>query len=149
MFLPEEYVWLEPVIVAAVIVFAVDLVGNSIAYGGRLVNAFTTAIVFLLVFAALAYFGLGKLEVSTDAVEIPTLFLPPDYLWLEPVLIATAIVFVVGLVGNILSFQNRFMNAVATAIIFLVVFGAVTYLGHGSLEVVVPTLPSGEIAPTP
>ena len=71
MFLPEEYMWLEPVIVAAIIVFAVDLVGNSIAYGGRLVNAFTTAIVFLVVFAALAYFGLGKLELSTDAVDIP------------------------------------------------------------------------------
>ena len=64
-------------------------------------------------------------------------------------MIATAIVFVVGLVGNILSFQNRFMNAVATAVIFLVVFGAATYLGYGSLEVVVPDLPSGDISAAP
>ena len=147
MFLPDEYVWLEPVIVAAIIVFAVDLVGNSIAYGGRLVNAFTTAFVFLAIFAALTYFGLGKLEVSTEAVEIPSRFLPPDYLWLEPVVIATAIVFAVGLIGNIMSFQNRFMNAVVTAFIFLIVFGAATYLGYGTLEVEVPNLPATEASP--
>lgn len=144
MFLPDEYVWLQPVIVAAIVVFAVDLIGNSIAYSGRLANAFTTAIVFFVIFAALAYFGLGKLELSTDAVEIPTLFLPSDYLWLEPVVIATAIVFAVGFVGNILSFENRFMNAVVTAFIFLAVFGAATYLGYGSVEVELPTPPPVE-----
>lgn len=144
MFLPDEYVWLQPVIVAAIVVFAVDLIGNSIAYSGRLANAFTTAIVFFVIFAALAYFGLGKLELSTDAVEIPTLFLPPDYLWLEPVVIATAIVFAVGFVGNILSFENRFMNAVVTAILFLAVFGAATYLGYGSVEIDLPTPPPVE-----
>lgn len=148
MFLPDEYVWLQPVIVAAIVVFAVDLIGNSIAYSGRLANAFTTAIVFFVIFAALTYFGLGKLEVSTDAVEIPTLFLPPDYLWLEPVVIATAIVFAVGFVGNILSFENRFMNAVVTAVIFLAVFGATTYLGYGSVEIELPTPPPVE-ATTP
>ena len=78
MFLPDEFVWIEPVIVAAIIVFAVDLVGNSLAYGGRLVNALATAAVFLVIFAALAYFGLGKLEVSTDAAELPSRFLPGD-----------------------------------------------------------------------
>ena len=143
MLLPDEYIWLEPVLVAAIIVFAVDLIGNSLAYSGRFVNAITTAAVFFVIFAALAYFGLGKLEVSTDAVEIPSLFLPEDYLWLEPVVIATAIVFVVSLVGNLMSFDNRFVNAVVTAILFLVVFGAVTYLGYGTVEVVVPALPTG------
>ena len=147
MFLPEEYIWLEPVVIAAIIVFAVDLVGNSIAYGGRLVNALTTALVFLLIFAALAHFGLGKLEVSTDAAELPSRFLPGEWLWLEPVLIATALVFVVGLLGNILSFENRFMNAVVTAVIFLLIFGAITYLGYGSIDVEVPTLPIAEPPP--
>jgi TRAP-type C4-dicarboxylate transport system permease small subunit len=144
MFLPDDYVWIEPVIVAAIIVFAVDLVGNSLAYGGRLVNALATAAVFLVIFAALAYFGLGKLELSTDAAELPSRFLPGDLLWLEPVLIATGLVFVVGLVGNMLSFKNRLMNALVTAVIFLVVFGAVTYFGYGSVEVDLPDLPSVE-----
>ena len=30
MVLPAEYAWLEPVLVAAVVVFVIDLIGNSI-----------------------------------------------------------------------------------------------------------------------
>ena len=30
MFLPPQYFWLEPVIIAAVVVFVIDLVGNTI-----------------------------------------------------------------------------------------------------------------------
>ena len=145
MFLPAEYVWLEPVIIAALVVFLVDLIGNSIAYGGRLINALVTAIVFLIIFGALAYFGLGSLQVSTDMVDVPSMsrFLPEDFLWLEPVLIATLVVFVVGFLGNILAFKNRFMNAVVTAILFLLIFGAVTYFGYGAVSV---DLPVGEMA---
>ena len=148
MFLPDEYLWIEPVIVAAIIVFAVDLVGNSLAYGGRFVNALMTALVFFVIFGALAYFGLGKLEFSTEAAELPSRFLPADFLWLEPVLIGTALVFVVGLIGNILAFKNRFMNALVTALIFLAVFGAVTYFGYGTIDVELPELPNGEAAET-
>ncbi|NBC19977.1 MAG: hypothetical protein GVY06_02840 [Alphaproteobacteria bacterium] len=144
MFLPDQYVWIEPVIIAAIIVFVVDLLGNSLAYGGRLVNALATAVVFFIIFAALAYFGLGKMEVSTEAAELPSRFLPGDFLWLEPVIIATGLVFVVGLVGNIVAFENRLMNALVTALIFLVVFGVVTYFGYGSIEVELPQVPNGE-----
>ncbi|MEM7766352.1 MAG: hypothetical protein AAF253_02565 [Pseudomonadota bacterium] len=145
MGLPTEYAWLEPVIVAAIIVFLIDLVANSLAYSGRFVNALMTAIVFLVVFGALAYFGLGKLEVSTDMAEIPSRFLPEGLLWLEPVVIGAALVFVVGLVGNLLAFKNRFMNALVTALIFVAVFGAVTYLGYGSVEVELPEVPAVEV----
>lgn len=144
MFLPAEYIWLEPVIIAAIVVFLVDLIGNSIAYSGRLINAIVTAIVFFIVFGALAYFGLGKLVVTTDAVSIPSRFLPEDFLWLEPVLIGTFLVFVVGFLGNILAFKNRFMNAVVTAILFLLIFGAVTYFGYGAVSVDLPVVPTGE-----
>ncbi|MCI4644057.1 MAG: hypothetical protein MRY64_04670 [Hyphomonadaceae bacterium] len=144
MFLPDQYVWIEPVIVAAIIVFAVDLVGNSLAYGGRFVNALATAAIFLVVFAALAYFGLGKLELSTSVAELPSRFLPEDLLWLEPVVIATVLVLLVGFAGNMMSFKNRFMNALVTAAIFLVVFGVVTYFGYGAIEVELPELPTGE-----
>ena len=102
MSLPTELAWLEPVIIAAVIVFLVDLIGNSIAYRGRVINAVVSALVFLVIFAALAYFGLGKLEVSTDVAEIPSRFLPEDFLWLEPVLIGTLLVLVIGFVANLL-----------------------------------------------
>ena len=45
-----------------------------------------------------------------------------------------------------MSFKNRFMNALVTAAIFLVVFGVVTYFGYGSIEVDLPELPSGEVS---
>ena len=144
MFLPAEYAWAEPVVIAGIVLFFVDLIANSIAYGGRFVNGIMTAVVFFIVFAALAYFGLGKLEFSTDAVNVPSLFLPTDFIWLEPVLIATVLVFLVGLAGNFLSFSNRFVNALVTALIFIVVFGVVTYLGYGSVDVDLPALQTAE-----
>ena len=52
------------------------------------------------------------------------MFLPADYLWLEPVLIAAAVVFVIDLIGNALSFGSRVTNALVTAVVFAVVFGA-------------------------
>ncbi len=146
MFLPAEYIWLEPVIVAAIVVFAVDLVGNSLSYGGRIKNAVITAAVFFVIFAALAYFGLGKLEVSTNIAEIPSLFLPGELLWLEPVVIATVLVLIVGFIGNLIAFGNRFKNAAITAGIFLIVFAALTYFGYGSVEVDLPDIPAG-VAP--
>ncbi|MEL6277919.1 MAG: hypothetical protein AAF661_08055 [Pseudomonadota bacterium] len=42
--------------VGAGIVFVTDLVGNSIAFNNRIVNALVTAILFAIVFAALGYF---------------------------------------------------------------------------------------------
>lgn len=145
MLLPDAYSWLEPVIVAAIVLFIVDLIGNSIAYGGRFINAIATAIVFFIIFAALAYFGLGKLAVSSEYAQIPSRFMPDDLVWLEPVLIATVLVLIVGFIGNVLAFKNRFINAVVTALIFLVIFGAVTYFGYGAVEVSLPSISSGDV----
>lgn len=55
------------------------------------------------------------------------MFLPAEYAIYEPVLLAAIVVFVIGLVGNILSFSSRFGNALVTAILFAVVFGALFY----------------------
>jgi hypothetical protein len=139
MFLPENLVWLEAVIIAAIIVFVIDLLGNTLAFGGRLVNAFATAAIFFVVFAILTYFGFGKMEFATDAAEIPSRFLPGGIMWLEPVIIATVVVFAVGFLGNVLAFDDRIMNALVTAVIFLVIFGLVTYLGYGNIDVDVST----------
>mgnify|MGYP005858175739 CR=1 FL=1 len=62
------------------------------------------------------------------------MFLPADYLWLEPVLIATAAVFVISLVGNALAFGSR--------VVFGVVFGALVYYGYGNVSMSVSTKPS-------
>lgn len=76
------------------------------------------------------------------------MFMPPDLQWLEPVLVASAIVFVVDLIGNMISFNNRILNALTTAIVFAVVFGAMSFfvLKGGPL----PSMPAvTEPAPAP
>jgi hypothetical protein len=70
------------------------------------------------------------------------MFLPADYLWLEPVLIATVVVFVIALVGNALAFGSRVTNAFVTAVVFAVVFGALVYYGYGNVTMSVSTTPS-------
>lgn len=67
MVLPAEYVWLEPVLVAAVIVFIIDLIGNSITFSNRFANALATAIVFAVIFGALVYYAYARV-----AIEITT-----------------------------------------------------------------------------
>lgn len=82
------------------------------------------------------------------------MFLPPEYGWLEPVLIGAAVVFVVDLIGNTLSFSSRFVNALVTSIVFAVIFGALTYYGYGRVDIAVTETPSATApatapAPTP
>jgi hypothetical protein len=67
MFLPAQYFWLEPVIIAAVVVFVVDLVGNTISFSNRFLNALVTAVVFGAVFGALVYFGYGNITMSVSS----------------------------------------------------------------------------------
>ena len=68
--------------------------------------------------------------------------LPVEYAWLEPVLIAAVVVFVIDLVGNSITFSSRFGNALATAIVFAAVFGSLVYFGYGGVEMQISTTPS-------
>lgn len=65
-----------------------------------------------------------------------------QYLWMESVLIAAAVVFVVDLIGNSITFSNRTVNALVTAILFAAIFGALTYYGYGSIKVEARTTPA-------
>lgn len=74
MFLPAQYFWLEPVLIAAVVVFFVDWLGNNITFSNRIVNAFVTALIFAVIFGLLAYFGYGSVQVtfnSTPSITAP------------------------------------------------------------------------------
>ena len=55
--------------------------------------------------------------------------------WLWPVGIGALIVFLVDLVGNMLSFNNRFVNALVTALVFAVIFGLVFHMGLATINV--------------
>ena len=61
---PPEYAWIELVIMGAVMVFVADLVGNTINFQGRFVNALTTAIVFAVVFSFFIYFRFGSVMLT-------------------------------------------------------------------------------------
>lgn len=67
MFLPVEYFWLEPVLIAAVVVFVVDLIGNALTFSNRFVNAFVTAVLFTAIFGGLVYFGYGNVRISVQS----------------------------------------------------------------------------------
>jgi hypothetical protein len=70
------------------------------------------------------------------------MLLSPHYVWLEPVLLAAVLVFVIALIGDVIEFNNRFVNALVTAILFALVFGALVYAGYGKLAVPVATTPA-------
>jgi hypothetical protein len=61
--------------------------------------------------------------------------LPPEYAWLELVMIGAIVVFISDLIGNLISFDNRALNALTTAIVFGVVFGLTIYFRYGSVLV--------------
>ncbi len=68
------------------------------------------------------------------------MFLPVDLQWLEIAIVGAVIVFFVDLIGNMISFNNRFVNALTTALVFLALFGTFNYIQYreGNL----PTVPS-------
>lgn len=72
MFLPPEYAWFEPVLIASIVVFFVDWIGNNITFSNRLVNALVTAIIFALLFGTLVYLGYGGVEVTFNPTPSPT-----------------------------------------------------------------------------
>lgn len=57
----------------------------------------------------------------------------PEYAWLELVIIGALAVFVADLIGNMITFQRRLMNAFTTAIVFAVIFSLTIYLRFGSV----------------
>lgn len=64
MILPAQYAWFEPVLIASIVVFVIDLIGNSITFSNRYISALISAILFGAVFGALTYYGLGNVSMS-------------------------------------------------------------------------------------
>jgi bacteriorhodopsin len=64
MILPPEYAWIGLVVMGAVFVFVADLIGNTISFHNRFVNAFTTMIVFAVLFAFFIYFRYGNVMLT-------------------------------------------------------------------------------------
>jgi hypothetical protein len=69
--------------------------------------------------------------------------------WLQPVLLAAAVVFVLDLIGNMLSFSNRFLNAAVTAGVFALIFGSLVHLGIVRMDVRTEMAPAATPATAP
>jgi len=73
MFLPAQYVWFEPVLIAAIIVFLVDFIGSVIVFSRRpVLNALASTLLFAIGFGALVYYGYGKIDVSLSTTPSPS-----------------------------------------------------------------------------
>jgi hypothetical protein len=73
MLLPTEYAWFEPVLIAAIIVFLIDVIGSTIVFSRRpVLNALASAVVFAAIFGVLVYYGYGRVEMSVSTTPEPT-----------------------------------------------------------------------------
>jgi Mn2+/Fe2+ NRAMP family transporter len=61
------------------------------------------------------------------------MLLPPQYAWIGLVLMGSIFVFVADLIGNTINFDNRFLNALTTAIVFMAAFSFFVYFRYGSV----------------
>ena len=107
-----DQVWLRLILVAAGAVFVGDLIANMISFSNRLMNAIVLAVI-----AGAFVLGFGHLVDQRPLGEL-----------LQPAGMVAALGFVVGYLGNLLAFGNRFVNALVTALVFLVLAGVGAYL---------------------
>jgi hypothetical protein len=64
MLLPPEYAWIGLVAMGAIFVFVADLIGNTLNFENRFVNAFTTMIVFAALFAFFVRYRYGNVMLT-------------------------------------------------------------------------------------
>jgi hypothetical protein len=64
MLLPPEYAWIELLVWGGIFVFVADLIGNTINFQGRFINAFTTMLVFAVLFALFIRFRFGSVMLT-------------------------------------------------------------------------------------
>ncbi|MCB1510451.1 MAG: hypothetical protein KDJ36_06070 [Hyphomicrobiaceae bacterium] len=121
---PALTAFLVKVLAGAGILFVIGYIGNRIAFSNRFVNALVTAIVFAVIYAGL-YYMVDRTTLPENLQKIS------QETWLRMVGMAAVVVFVIDLIANILTFKNRFTNALMTAIVFAVVFTGLMYAAGG------------------
>jgi Mn2+/Fe2+ NRAMP family transporter len=70
MLLPPEYAWIGLVIMGTIFVFVADLIGNTLYFHNRFMNALTTSIVFAVAFAFFIYFRYGSVMLTDWGVAV-------------------------------------------------------------------------------
>lgn len=124
---PAETALLTNILVGAGIVFVIAWLGNVLSFSNRFVNALVTAVIFALLYGALAY-GIDK------SMLPPELQTASQETWIQMIVMGAVLVFVLDLVANMLSFGNRFVSALVTAVLFAILFGLAVYATGGMPE---------------
>lgn len=121
---PAETALLTKILAGAGVLFVIAYIGNLISFSNRFANALVTAIVFALIYAGLYY-------VIDQAMLPPEVRAMSQETWLRMILMSAALVFVLDLLANVLSFSSRLGNALVTAALFAVLLGVLTYSTGG------------------
>ena len=106
---PSETALITQVLISSGFLFGIAYLGNRLSFSNRFVNALITALIFAVFYAGLAY-------------TVDQTVLPPEMkeatkdTWLQMILMAAGLVFVLDLVANFISFSNRFVSALTTAV---------------------------------
>lgn len=103
------------------VVFISDLIGNFISFDNRLVNSLVTGTVFTVIFGLIVWRLTGLPEVQQASLGANRA--------LMVVLFGFAVVVVSDLIGNNIAFGNKFVNALVTATVFALIFGAIIFFG--------------------
>jgi hypothetical protein len=137
----SETALLTNVLVGSGILFFIAYLGNALSFTNRFVNAFATALIFAAFYGALIY-------------TVDKAVLPPEVkeatkdTWLQMILMAACLVFVLDLVANFISFSSRFVSALTTAALFAVLFGVAVY-STGGLPTTAPPPAAAPVSPQP
>ncbi|MGD9786181.1 MAG: hypothetical protein AB7E80_00980 [Hyphomicrobiaceae bacterium] len=121
---PASTAMLTQVLAGAGVLFVVAYIGNLMSFSNRFVNALVTALVFAAIYAGVFYL------LDRGAMPAEVRHMSQD-MWIRMIGMSAALVFVLDLVANMLSFSNRAMNALVTAVLFALLFGALMYMSGG------------------
>ena len=123
---PSETALITQVLISSGFLFGIAYLGNRLSFTNRFVNALVTALIFAVFYAGLAY-------TVDETVLPPELKEANRQTWLQMIVIAAGLVFVLDLVANFISFSNRFVSALVTAVLFAVLFGAAAIYSSGGI----------------
>jgi len=70
MLLPPEYAWIGLVAMGTVLVFIADLIGNTLNFSNRFINALITTIVFAAAFAFFIRFRYGGVMLTSWGLSV-------------------------------------------------------------------------------
>ncbi len=140
---PSETALLANVLVGSGILFVIAYLGNALTFSNRFVNALVTALIFAVFYGALIY--------TVDRTVLPQeLKEATQETWLQMIVMAAGLVFVLDLVANFISFGNRMVSAFVTAVLFAVIFGVAVYAaGYIPTTTAPVTAPAVTPQPTP